>query len=175
MFQREKRSCNGNNSFLAARSMFQRERLLCRNGTRSYNGNLRRKPNKQKKPVPEITPGRALSYLWKPETLEYQGFLAKRKCTIILSKLPCIGGELHQKRYFRKLRQSKGFRPQAGGFAHAFFTFLGCFECNQKRYFLIFINDEELLHWMLLTCKLRVNILTLGLFHISSASPIIML
>lgn len=84
-------------------------------------------------------------------------------------------GELHQKRYFRKLRQSKGFRPQAGGFAHAFFTFLGCFECNQKRYFLIFINDEELLHWMLLTCKLRVNILTLGLFHISSASPIIML
>lgn len=52
-------------------------------------------------------------------------------------------GELHQKRYFRKLRQSKGFRPQAGGFAHAFFTFLGCFECNQKRYFLIFINDES--------------------------------
>lgn len=84
-------------------------------------------------------------------------------------------GELHQKRYFRKLRQSKGFRPQAGGFATAFFTFLGCFECNQKRYFLIFINDEELLHWMLLTCKLRVNILTLGLFHISAASPIIML
>ena len=84
-------------------------------------------------------------------------------------------GELHQKRYFRKLRQSKGFRPQAGGFAHAFFTFLGCFECNQKRYFLIFINDVKLLPWMLLTCKLRVIILPLGLFHISSASPIIML
>lgn len=94
-----------------------------------------------------------------PETVEISGF----------------SGELHQKRYFRKLRQSKGFRPQSGGFAPAFFTFWGCFECNQKRYFLIFINDEELLPWMLLTCKLRVNILTLGLFHISSASPIIML
>lgn len=104
-----------------------------------------------------------------PEIVRFRGFEA------MISFLASLYGELHQKRYFRKLRQSKGFRPQAGGFAHAFFTFLGCFECNQKRYFLIFINDEELLHWMLLTCKLRVNILTLGLFHISSASPIIML
>ena len=39
-----------------------------------------------------MTPGRALLCLWQPKTLEYQGFLAKRKCTVILSKLPCIGG-----------------------------------------------------------------------------------
>ena len=72
------------------------------------------------------------------------------KLTIRLSKLVSSYGELHQKRYFRKLRQSKGFRPQSRGFAPAFLTFWGCFECNPKGYFLIFINDEEPLHWMLL-------------------------
>ena len=39
-----------------------------------------------------LAPGRALLYLRKPKTLEYQGFQVKRKCTVILSKLPCIGG-----------------------------------------------------------------------------------
>ena len=40
-----------------------------------------------------MTPGRALLCLWKPKSLVYQGFSAKRKCTVILSKLPCIGGK----------------------------------------------------------------------------------
>ena len=93
MCQREKRSCNGNKKFPAARSMLQRERYYRLSRSRSYNGNLRRKPNKQKKPVPEMTPGRALLCLRKPKTLEYQGFQVKRKCTVILSKLPCIGGK----------------------------------------------------------------------------------
>ena len=74
------------------RSKLQRERYYRLPRTRSYNGNLCRKLNKQKKPAPEMTPGRALLCLRKPKTLEYQGFQAKRKCTVILSKLPCIGG-----------------------------------------------------------------------------------
>ena len=72
--------------------MLQREHYYRLPRSRSYNGELRKKPNKQKKPVPEMTPGRALLCLWKPKSLVYQGFQAKRKCTVILSKLPCIGG-----------------------------------------------------------------------------------
>ena len=72
--------------------MLQRERYYRLSRSRSYNGNLRRKPNKQNKPAPEMSPGRALLCLWKPKSLVYQGFRAKRKCTVILSKLPCIGG-----------------------------------------------------------------------------------
>ena len=97
--QRQNHSFNGNKrSYNAKRimkkvfSMLQRERFSRRYSSRSYNGNLHRKPNKQKKPAPEITPGRALLCLRKPKSLEYQGFKAKRKCTVILSKLPCIGG-----------------------------------------------------------------------------------
>ena len=72
--------------------MLQRGRYYRLPCGRSYNGNLRGKPNRQKKPAPEMTPGRALLCLWKPETIETQGFSAKRKCTVILSKLPCIDG-----------------------------------------------------------------------------------
>ena len=43
-------------------------------------------------PAPEMTPGRALLCLRLPETIETQGFSEKRKYTVILSKLPCIGG-----------------------------------------------------------------------------------
>ena len=71
--------------------MLQRERYYRLSRSRSYNGNLRRKPNKQNKPAPEMTPGRALLCLRLPETIETQGFSAERKCTVILSKLPCIG------------------------------------------------------------------------------------
>ena len=58
--------------------MLQRGRYYRLPCGRSYNGNLRGKPNKQKKPAPEKTPGRALLCLRQPKTLEYQGFLAKK-------------------------------------------------------------------------------------------------
>ena len=48
---------NGNNYFPVTRSMLQRERYYRLPRTRSCNGSLRRKPNRQKKPAPENTPG----------------------------------------------------------------------------------------------------------------------
>ena len=119
MCQREKRSCNGNKSFPATRSMLQREHYYRLSRSRSYNGNLCRKLNKQKKPAPEMTPGRALLCLRKPKTLEYQGFQAKRKCTVILSKLPCIGGIPTARGYnapcFESVVHFCGVRPNAPG------------------------------------------------------------